>query len=158
MSIVATFHRARRTAPLAAVPALALLAALSTPASIAAQEEPRLQEQIDLPLEGPRCAFAVYNRSESALAVRVLERGRFTALGEMNPGELLNGSSPCAQGRVYVQAAGIAQPWYPSPLFRAWGELVEGERTSIWLQFPSRRYEPNVHAPRLPPRRPQLSG
>jgi hypothetical protein len=137
--------------------ALALELPLTTPLPLDAQEELDFHDPAALPAAGESCTFVVYNRSEYALAVRVLEHGRFLTRGEMNPGELLTGTAPCAQGRVYVQATNIVQPWYPTRIFRAWGDLVEGERTAIWLQFPSRRYEPNVHAPR-PRGRPLLRG
>ncbi len=90
--------------------------------------------------EAVRCEFIVYNRTPHALEIRMRARTlSTTAIGALNPGELLTYSVPCAVQRVWIGGIPIASQVGASVSFRfVQGEvtLIEGERVEIALQWP----------------------
>jgi len=90
--------------------------------------------------ETVRCDFVVYNRTPHALEIR-LRAGTLstTAIGALNPGELLTYSVPCAVQRVWIRGIPIpSQVGAPVSFRFVQGEvtLIEGERVEIALQWP----------------------
>ena len=87
---------------------------------------------------GGRCDFVVFNRTGSALEIRLLRERSTRAIGALNPGELLTDRVSCAEREVWVRGTPIpAQVGAPVGRFvYGWAELVRGERAIVSLQWP----------------------
>jgi hypothetical protein len=90
--------------------------------------------------ETVRCDFIVYNRTPHALEIRMRARTlSTTAIGALNPGELLTYSVPCALRRVWIGGIPIPSQVGAPVAFRlvqGQATLIEGERVEIALQWP----------------------
>ena len=75
------------------------------------------------------CRFVVYNRTPDILDVRRrMAPFRYKALGVLNPGESLPGSTACSDRRVFVAGAGI-----PAQV---------GQRIQVWQVYAEAELEP----------------
>jgi hypothetical protein len=84
---------------------------------------------------GGRCDFVVFNRTGSALDVRLLRERSTRVLGALNPGELLTDRVSCAEQYVWISGTPIPMQ-VGAPVGRSvygWAELVRGERAIVSL-------------------------
>lgn len=90
-----------------------------------------------LATEAP-CAYVVLNATGMALEIRRFEERTLAGVGNLNPGEQLTESAPCAEGRVYVLGIPIPrQVGVPTgrPVF-GFADLEPGKRAQLTLHWP----------------------
>jgi hypothetical protein len=89
-----------------------------------------------------QCGFAVYNRTEYALDVRLMHDDfgvNTQSLGTLNPGERLSDQEPCSAEIVRIRGVPVPRQAGAPTTFRYVqnsAELDPGSVVEVWLHYP----------------------